>query len=107
MQNYLKLGAAMVLIFSASGCAIHGCSGSAKWVCDPECRWEVGFDCDFGPPYPDPEPYPIPPFHGSASGGDLAAIAAQYGESDSNGDGVLSCSGVYWVETATWVGSCD
>lgn len=99
-------------MFSASACAIHGCSGSGKFVCDPDgtnCRWELGFSCDFGPPYPGPTPYPIPPFNGSRSapGGDLATVAATHGAEDSNGDGILQCTGVYWVDSGTWTGTCD
>ena len=46
-----------------SGCAnIHGCDLGGKFVCDPDgtnCRWEFGFNCKVGPPYPDPNPpYP-------------------------------------------------
>lgn len=79
-------------------------------VCPPdgECYWEVGFNCDFGPPYPRPTPTPIPPFERStAPTGSVAEIAAQYGEDDTNGDGILSCNGVYYLASGTWVGSCD
>ena len=37
----------------------------------------------------------------------LAEVAASYGEGDTNGDGILSCNGVYWLDTGSWVGSCD
>lgn len=84
-------------MFSASGCAIHGCSFGGKYVCDPDgtnCRWETGFDCKIGPPYPDPTPYPPGPFSAqSALATTAATIAASYGESDTDGDGILSCEG--------------
>ena len=28
------------------------------------------------------------------------------GIEDVNRDGVLSCTGAYWIDTGTWVGNC-
>ena len=103
------------MMFAATGCAIHGCGARGKVVCDfdgTNCRWEGGFDGDFGPPYPEP-PGPRHPWgYSSSSGtapsdGGLAAVAASYGVDDTNNDGILSCSGTYWIDTGAFEGSCE
>ena len=108
-MRFLKVPVAFVLMFMASGCAIHGCDLGGKFVCDPDntnCRWEVGFSCKVGPPYPAPYP-PSPWAAGRSAEPPSEAPSLPPGIEDANGDGWLTCEGAFYIDTTTFVGHCE
>ena len=105
----------MLAMLLTTGCVSDCRTGGGRLVCDPDgtnCRWVVAeVSCRVEWPR-EPIPAPPPPTTSSSATAhsataDPATVAAQYGESDTDGDGWLTCSGTYWIDSGTWVGGCN